>query len=76
MTAVIEGIYKQGKIELVQPPANLPEGPVRVIVIADDRPKPAPRMMTFGCLGSGDMSTLEDFNYTEWQKEWDGPNGQ
>jgi len=79
MSNIVEGIYKEGKIELLEAPPGLPEGRVRVIVITgEDRPKPAPRMMTFGCLGSGDTSTLEDFEYSdaEWQKEWDHADGQ
>lgn len=77
MTTVLEGVYKQGTIELVQPPPDLPEGRVRVIVIPqDDRPKPAPRMITYGMF-PGDKSTLEDFKEAaEWQKEWDEPDGQ
>jgi hypothetical protein len=79
MTVIIEGVYKQGKIELSHPPADLPEGRVRVILIPqDDRPQTSRRMMTFGCLGSGDTSTLEDFEYpdAEWQMEWDDADGQ
>jgi len=76
MTAIVEGVYKQGKIELLQMPAGVPEGRVRVIVIAeDDRPKPPPRMMTYG-MYPGDNSTLEDFEDAEWQKEWDECDGQ
>ncbi len=75
MTAIVDGIYKQGKIELLQPPNDLPEGPVRVIVIAENRPKPPPRMITYG-MYPGDTSTLEDFKFTEWQKKWDDGDGQ
>ena len=77
MTAIVEGVYKQGKIELLQPPAGLPEGRVRIIVIAEERPKPPPRLMTFG-MYPGDTSTLEDFKEAEWhgEKEFDLPNGQ
>ena len=78
MSVVVEGVYKQGKIELLQVPANLPEGRVRVIVIAEDhRPKPPPRLMTFGMCRGKVMSTLEDFKEAEWhgEREWD-ENGQ
>jgi hypothetical protein len=72
MTTIVEGVYKQGKIELADPPADLPEGPVRVIVIPQDgRPKPPPRMMTFGMFRGDRMSTLDDFKFTEWEREWD-----
>ncbi|HVA49584.1 MAG TPA: hypothetical protein VNH11_24670 [Pirellulales bacterium] len=78
MTAIVEGVYKQGKVELLQAPAGLPEGRVRVILIAEaDRPKPPPRMMTFGMF-PGDTSTLEDFTEAEWQGEekWGDADGQ
>ena len=69
MTAIVEGVYKQGKIELLQVPAGVPEGRVRVILIpADDRPKPPPRMITFG-MYPGDKSTLDDFKDAEWHGE-------
>jgi hypothetical protein len=73
MAVIVEGLYKDGKIELLETPANLPEGRVRVIVIAQgERAKPGPRMLTFGCLATGDTSTLDDFEYpdAQWQKEW------
>ena len=78
MTAIVEGVYKQGKIELLQVPANVPEGRVRVILIPeDDRAKPPSRMITFG-MYPGDQSTLEDFKDAEWhgEQEWDEGDGQ
>jgi hypothetical protein len=77
MTAIVEGLYKQGKIELVQGPANAPEGRVRVILIAEDRPKVPPRLLTFGKY-PGDTSTLEDFQGAQWygEREFDPPHGQ
>jgi len=77
MTAVIEGLYKQGKIELLHPPPELPEGRVRVIVIAEQRPQSTLRLMTFGMF-PGDTSTLEDFKEAQWHgdQEWDDAHGQ
>ena len=77
MAAIVEGVYKQGKIELLQVPAGVPEGRVRVIVLPEpEQPKPPPRTITFG-MYPGDTSTLEDFKEdTAWQKEWDDANGQ
>jgi len=68
MTSIVEGFYKQGKIELLHPPSGLPEGHVRVIVIADERPKRPPRLLTFGRY-PGDASTLEDFKGAQWHGE-------
>ena len=79
MAAIVEGIYKQGKIELLQVPSGVPEGRVRVIVVSEpDRPRTPPRRMTFGILATGDMSTLEDFKEAEWhgEKKWGRADGQ
>ena len=78
MGAVVEGIYKHGKIELLQEPSGIPEGRVRVLVMPEpQQPKPPPRMMTFG-MYRGDQSTLDDFKIAEWHgdKEWDDASGQ
>jgi hypothetical protein len=65
MTAIVEGLYKEGIIELLRAPPDFPEGRVRAILIAEeDRPKPPPRMITFG-MYPGDASTLEDFKEAE-----------
>lgn len=78
MAAIVEGIYKQGKIELLQVLSGVPEGRVRVMVVPEsDRPKHPPRVMTFG-MYPGDTSTLGDFKDAEWlgEKEWDTADGQ
>ncbi len=78
MTAIFEGFYKQGNIELLETPSGLQAGPVRVIVIAKDQPKPPSSYLTFGKYQTGRMSTLEDFQDAEWhgEKEFDDPHGQ
>jgi hypothetical protein len=78
MTTILEGIHKKGHIELLEVPPGLPEGRVRVILIAEqERPKPPPRMMTYG-MYAGDNSTLDDFKDAEWhgEKEWDDRDDQ
>jgi hypothetical protein len=78
MTAILEGHYKHGTIELWQAPPGLPEGRVRVIILADEHPKPPPSPLTCGKYRSGRMSTLEDFRDAEWhgEEEFDTPHGQ
>jgi len=61
MTAIVERLYKDGKIDLLETPAGLPEGHVRVILIAAASPEPPPCYLTFGKYQSRRMSTLEDF---------------
>jgi hypothetical protein len=77
MTAIVEGVYKQGKIELQAIPAGLQEGPVRVILMAQEPSKPPPKYLTFG-MYPGDTSTLEDFRDAEWhgEEEFDNLHGQ
>lgn len=78
MSAIVDGLYKQGKIELLQLPSGVPEGLVRVLVMPEPQgPKPPPRMMAFG-MYPGDHSTLDDFEIAEWHggKEWDDAGGQ
>ena len=78
MSAIVEGLYKQGKIELLQLPSGVPDGRVRLLVMAEPPgPKPPPRMMTFG-MYPGDHSTLDDFKDAQWHgdKEWDDARGQ
>ncbi|HVC95833.1 MAG TPA: hypothetical protein VND64_19235 [Pirellulales bacterium] len=69
MTTVVEGFYRDGNIELSEPPRGLQEGPVRVILIAEDQPKPPPLYLTFGKYPTGRMSTIEDFKEAEWRRE-------
>jgi hypothetical protein len=56
----------------------LPEGRVRVIVLAAEPTKPPARLLTFGQYPTGRMSTLDDFKDAEWhgEEEFDAPHGQ
>ena len=76
MTAIVEGIFKHGKIELLQVPGDLHEGRVRVILISQDASQ-SPGLLTFGKY-QGDTSTLEDFRTAEYagDEEFDNPHGQ
>ena len=78
VTAIIEGVYKHGTIELLESLPGLEDGPVRVIVLGAEPPKPPACYLTFGKYRSGKMSTLEDFRAAEWhgEEEFDPANGQ
>ena len=68
MPAMVTGIYKQGKIELLETPEGVAEGPVRVLVIEDnEKPKPEPRYLVRGKY-PGD-TPLEAFKEAEWHGE-------
>jgi hypothetical protein len=77
MTAIVEGFFKQGHIELLQAPRDLPEGRVRVILISQETPKPPPCYLQYGKY-AGDNSTLEDFKDAQWhgEAEFDHQYGQ
>ena len=68
MKAIVEGIYRRGKIELLRPLPDLPEGRVRVVLISQGRPAPATRKLTYGEF-PGDTSTLDDFKGAQWHGE-------
>lgn len=71
MASIVEGHYSQGKIELLETPVGLPEGPVRLIVIPRDQIKPPPCLLTYGKYQSAAMSTLENFKEAQWNWEKD-----
>jgi hypothetical protein len=60
----ISGIYRQGKIELIEPPVGLREGPVRVFLIEEEI-KNKLCLLTFGKYQSGELSTPESFAEAE-----------
>jgi hypothetical protein len=47
MPAMVSGIYKDGKIELLETPDGVPEGRVRVFLM-EEKPKPEPRYLVRG----------------------------
>ncbi len=78
MTAVVRGVYKKGTIELLETPAGLREGPVRVVLVEEAVPRAAPRLLTFGKYHAGSLSTVQDFKDAEWrgEAEFDGLYGK
>jgi hypothetical protein len=78
MTAIVAGVYKQSKLELLEIPTGLREGRVRVVLIEEEQAKPPPRYLTFGKYPAGRLSTPEDFKDAEWhgEEEFDNFCGQ
>jgi hypothetical protein len=62
------GVYRQGRIELIDPPVDLREGPVRVLVLEEGTKEPR-HFLTFGKYRSGALSSLESFTEAEWRRE-------
>ena len=77
MTAIVPGIYAQGKIELLQTPVGIRDGKVRVIVIEEGETKQHSSQMQYGKYSSGILSTEDDFKIAEWHgaKEWETGDG-
>jgi hypothetical protein len=77
MMTVVAGYYKQGRIELLEIPEGVREGPVRVMLI-EEAAKPAPRYLVRGKYKGSKDTTLEDFKDAEWhgEEEFDALNGQ
>ncbi len=69
MTAIVDGVLKKDTIELLKTPDGMPEGRVRVIVIAEGQTKPPSCLLTFGKYQTGRMSSLEDFADAQWRGE-------
>jgi hypothetical protein len=69
MTAIVTGVYKHGRIELLETPAGLREGPVRVVLIEEESSKEAPSPLQFGKYQGREPSTLDDFKNAEWRGE-------
>ena len=78
MTAIISGVYSDGKIELLETPVGIRDGKVRVILIEDTQANPASAQMQYGKYRSGQLSTEADFAVAEWHGEqgWDNGHGQ
>ena len=69
MAAMVPGIYKQGKVELLETPTGLREGRVRVMLVEVPEPKPDPQPLVFGKYSGDPDLTLEDLRDAEWQGE-------
>jgi hypothetical protein len=66
---MVPGVYKQGKVELLETPVGLRDGKVRVLLIQEPEPAPVPQYLVYGKYSGGRDITLEDFKDAEWQGE-------
>jgi hypothetical protein len=71
MTVIVPGVYKHGKVELLETPTGLREGRVRVMLTEEPEPEPKPELqhLVFGKYSGGRDITLEDFKDAEWHGE-------
>ncbi len=67
MLQAIEGIYKNGTIELLETPQGVAESRVIVTFLGDELAAPNPQMMVFGIFISSNLSTDDDFQSATFQ---------
>ena len=74
MTRTVQGIYRDGAIELLETPDGVQEGRVTVTLKQSDVTAKADRPLICGKYRDGRFSTEEDFKSAEWhgEKEFDG----
>lgn len=66
MQTTIAGIYKDGKVELLETPPGVREGRVRVALSEDSQATAAPHFLQYGKYAHGRLSTEDDFLSAEW----------
>ena len=75
MAITVAGIYKDGRIELLETPTGVREGRVLVTLVQFNKNNTAPRYLMPGKYQTGRMSTEEDFKIAEWHGEDDLDGG-
>jgi hypothetical protein len=66
MLQSVEGIYKQGKIELLEAPIDVEESRVIITFLKTKSRPESPKMMSFGMFSGNNQSTEEDFHLAEF----------
>lgn len=75
MITTIEGVYKKGKINLLEMPVGVEESKVLVTFLPNSVFKPTLRRMVYGQFAGKKMSTEDDFRIAEWRGETEETNG-
>lgn len=68
MLLTVEGVYKDGKVELAEKPAGVKQARVLVTFLTTETASPR-RRMVYGQFAVGQMSKEEDFRTAEWRGE-------
>ena len=71
MLQAIEGIYKNGKIELTEVPTGISESRVIVTFLQPESTPQAMTIMQFGMFAGLNQSTQEDFQAAEFRGDSD-----
>ncbi|MBW4621144.1 MAG: hypothetical protein KME17_17520 [Cyanosarcina radialis HA8281-LM2] len=71
MLQTIEGIYQNGKIQLVESPVGIAEGRVIVTFLETKLPQQPEQIMRFGMFANSQRSTEDDFRVAEFHGDPD-----
>ncbi|MCJ8282168.1 MAG: hypothetical protein MJK14_20620 [Rivularia sp. ALOHA_DT_140] len=66
MLKSVEGIYKDGKIELSELPSDVKQSRVIVTFLESEPAEKKSKMITFGMFAGSNQSTEEDFKIAEF----------
>jgi hypothetical protein len=70
METVIEGVYREGEIEIIGPSPDVRESRVLITFLGPlDEARREPRYMTRGMFAGGEPIEEEDFEAAEWHGE-------
>lgn len=75
MLTTVEGIYRDGRVELMEQPAGVREARVFVTFTelktgeAERKPNGTPATMRFGMFGGDGVTSEDDFKLAEWRGE-------
>lgn len=67
MIATVEGVYREGRVELNERPDGVGQSRVLVIFLPDERAKPEPRYLQYGRYAGELAASDEDFASAEWR---------
>jgi hypothetical protein len=69
MLLTVEGIYKDGKVEVAETPAGVKQAKVLVTFLTPETTAPPRYRMVYGQFAGERMSSEEDFLIAEWRGE-------
>ncbi|MDZ8264170.1 hypothetical protein [Nostoc sp. ChiQUE01b] len=69
MLKSVEGVYKHGKIELVELPLDVLESRVIVTFLESETTRKQTQIIQFGMFSGKNQSTEEDFKITEFHRD-------
>lgn len=69
MLLTIEGTYTEGKVELIEQPSGIKHAKVLVTFLTTEEKPELPCAMRYGLFAGPSLSTEDDFQIAEWQRE-------